>query len=377
MASITYRVYDNIDSIDKRDWDAIFGKIPESYQFFRVFGNSGLNGVSFYYLVFYSDNTIVFIAPLFSKDFNLDVAVEGWPVRAINFIRRLYPRFLIFRTLFCGSLCGEYGILGFRDDFKKDPRMVSLLSFRLNDLARKLNCPLIVFKDFTQQYALILDALIPEGFSKLESFPTVSVELNFNSFEEYLASLGKSTRKNLTKKLKQAYARTSLEVKIVDDVKECIDQVAKLYENTYQDSTLKFEHLTKQFFLQLSLDLREHTRFFLYYCDGRLAAFNLCFIYNNLMIDKFIGFDYDISNKYNLYFVSWAHNIKWCINNKIYSYFPGQSNYEPKIRLGGKLITLFAYLKHRNPCFNHLLKLLKILLKPDNFDKNIKRKTYD
>jgi predicted N-acyltransferase len=201
----------------------------------------------------------------------------------------------------------------------------------------------------------------------------VLLELNFASFEDYLKSLGPSTRKNLNKKLKQAEALGNIEVKVVEDARGQIDQVIKLYENTYHNGSTKFERLNSKFFLQVADNLHPHTRFFLYYCDGVLAAFNLCFVYKDLLIDKFIGFDYDISNRYNLYFVSWAYNIKWCIENQLHFYHPGQTDYQPKIRLGGKFVTLYAYLKHKNPLFNLLLKLLVLLFKPDNFDKEIKK----
>jgi predicted N-acyltransferase len=182
--------------------------------------------------------------------------------------------------------------------------------------------------------------------------------------------LGSSARKNLNKKLKQASCRGEIEVKMVKDVENQIDRVFELYENTYQKGNTKFEHLTKKFFLQVAYDLQPHTRFFLYYVDGKLAAFNLCFVYNNLLIDKFVGFDYDISNRYNLYFVSWVYNIKWCLDNSLRYYYPGQTDYWPKIRLGGKLIRMYVYLKHKNILFNFFIKLLIPFLKPDNFDKD-------
>jgi len=373
MAKISYKIYDNIDKIDKNDWDVVFGDIPESYPFYKTLGNSGLAEFVFYYLVIYRDNEIVLIAPLFSSDFNLDIAVEGPLSGIIKQIRKLLPRFLIFKTLFCGSPFGEYGVLGAREGFRNNPDLIPCLLSGIKDLALELGAPLIIFKDFLKENTLLLDALICRGFTKVESFPSVLLDLNFSSFEEYLKSLGGSTRKNLNKKLRQAYSRGNIEVKEARDVNSQIDQVIRLYENTYHGGSTKFERLNKKFFLQVSEDLSLHTRFFLYYVDGSLAAFNLCFVYKDLLIDKFIGFNYDISNRFNLYFVSWAHNIKWCINNSLRYYHPGQTDYEPKIRLGGKIIPLYAYLKHKNTLLNFLLKLLAVFLKPDNFDKDIRR----
>ena len=372
MPKINYKILDNINKIGQEEWDAVFGGIPESYLFYKTLENSELAEFRFYYLVIKRDHEIVLIAPLFLTDFNLDIAVEGWLSKVIRSIRKVFPRFLIFKTLFCGSPFGEYGVLGIRQDFKEGLKFIPLLLDGIKNFSNKINAPLVIFKDFLKQDTLFLDALMQRGYSRVESFPNVFLELNFTSFEDYLKSLGSSTRKNLNKKLKQANIRGKIEVKVVEDIESQIDQIFKLYENTYHGGETKFERLTKKFFLQVAHDLNSHTRFFLYYVDDRLAAFNLCFVYDNLLIDKFIGFDYDISNRYNLYFVSWAHNIKWCLDNSLRYYHPGQTDYEPKVRLGGKLITLYAYLKHKNMFFNFFLKLLIALFKPDNFDEDIR-----
>ncbi|MDD5561533.1 MAG: GNAT family N-acetyltransferase [Candidatus Omnitrophica bacterium] len=372
MPEIFYKIYDNIGKIDKGDWDVVFGDIPESYPFYKTLGNSALAGFDFYYLVIYCDNQIMLIAPLFCADFNLDIAVEGLLAGVVKQIRRVIPRFLILKTLFCGSPFGEYGTVGVREEFRNNPVLIPQLLAGIKDLALKLGAPLTIFKDFLKDSTLLLDDLVGRGFIKVESFPAVFLDLSFPSFEGYLKSLGSSTRKNLNKKLKQAYARGNIEIKTVRQVDSQIDQIIRLYENTYHKGSTKFERLNKKFFLQVCEDLSPHTRFFLYYVDGCLAAFNLCFAYKDLLIDKFIGFNYDISSRYNLYFVSWAHNIKWCIDNSLRYYYPGQTDYEPKIRLGGKIVPLYAYLKHKNVFFNLLLKLLALFLKPDNFNKNIR-----
>lgn len=373
MPEINYKIFDNINKIDKKDWDDIFGDIPESYSFYKTVENSELTGFKFFYLVVYRDEEIVLIASLFGADFNLDIAVEGRGCPVIKFVRKVFPRFLIFKTIFCGSPFGEHGALGIRQGAQDCPELIPALLNALNDLTAKTGSTLVIFKDFLKQSILFLDVLIRHGYSKVESFPAVSLDLNFVSFEDYLKSLGKSTRKNLSKKLKQAYSRANIEVKAVQDAQAQIDRVVELYENTYQAGLTKFEHLNRKFFLQVGRSLYPHTRFFLYYVDGKLAAFNLCFVYPDLLIDKFIGFDYDVSSYCNLYFVSWAHNIKFCIDNSLRFYYPGQTDYEPKIRLGGKLIVLYAYLKHKNVFFNFLLKLLIPFLKPDNFDEDLRK----
>lgn len=373
MPAITYRIFDNIEEIDRGDWDAVFGSVPEGYQFYRTLADSGLSEFVFYYLAIYCDNRIALIAPLFSAEFNLDIAAEGAALKIVKSVRKIFKRFLVVKTLFCGCPFSEYGLIGISNDFRGDTRLLDHLLKGIKELSLTVKSPLIIFKDFPQDSVFLLDVLKGRGFSRVESFPGVCLDLEFSSFEEYLKSLGRSTRKGLNKKLRQAYSRGNIEVKLVHDVGGQIDRIFKLYENTYHNGSTKFERLTGKFFLQISENLPEETHYFLYYVDGRLAAFNLCFRYKDLLIDKFIGFDYDISNYYNLYFVSWAHNVKWCIEQGLRYYHLGQTDYEPKIRLGGRLLPLYVYLRHGNIFFNLLLKFLVLLLKPDNFDEDIRR----
>ncbi|MHB8154490.1 MAG: hypothetical protein ACYDFR_00345, partial [Candidatus Omnitrophota bacterium] len=110
MQKINYKLLDNLNKIEQSEWDAVFGDIPESYHFFKTLGNSEFPEFRFYYLVIESDNEMVAIAPLFSADFRLDISVEGWLSKFIQSVRKVFPRFLIIKTLFCGSPFGEHGV---------------------------------------------------------------------------------------------------------------------------------------------------------------------------------------------------------------------------------------------------------------------------
>ena len=372
MPEITYKIYHKIEQIGRKSWEAAFGDQAEGYLFYKAVEDSHLAGFTFNYLEFCQDAHPVVIAPLFCADFNLDIAAEGFLARAIKFIRIFIPRFLICKTIFCGSPFSECGTLGVKDDALSDPSLKRALLQAIESHAEKSRAQMIIFKDFLKDDTERLDDLKRSGFIELDSFPAVGVDLNFGSFEEYLQSLGSATRKNLRKKLKTAFAQGGIEVRLAEDISPHVDEITRLYENAYQAGSTKFEKLTAEFFLQVNKQLSSQARFFLYYVHGKLAAFNLCLVHKNILIDKFIGFDYAVSNRYNLYFVSWAHNIKWCLEHSINAYYPGQTDYEPKIRLGGKLIPLYVYLKHRQPVSNFMLRLLALFLKPDNFDQKIR-----
>jgi predicted N-acyltransferase len=184
------------------------------------------------------------------------------------------------------------------------------------------------------------------------------MELSFSSFDDYLMSLGRATRKDIRRKLKNAYSKARIHVQITDDVTEIVDDVYRLYLNTYDEGEVKFERLTREFFLNVSKNKGFGAKFFLYYVNGKLGAFNLCLIHDNLFIDKFIGFDYDISYEHNLYFTSWCYNVQWCIEHSIQYYQTGQTEYAPKVQLGGALIPLYAYIRHSRRARNFILQVL-------------------
>ncbi len=364
MVDVTYKVIDSIDQIDREDWDSIFGNIPEGYEFYNTLEKSNLKEFSFYYLTLYRNEAILSIAPLFVADFHLDIVLDGFIKKVIHSVRHLIPQFFVLKTLFCGSPFGENGVLGIAKDAKDAQLLLDEIVQVMRRFSKENEIPFIIFKDFLKEDTSLLDSLIRKGFLRVDSFPSVRMELPFHSLEEYFGSLSTSTRKDLRRKIKKAYSKDAIQIKVVEDVDTIIDEVYRLYLNTYEEGEVKFEFLTKDFFINVSKNLKPHTKYFLYYAEDRLAAFNLCLVYDDLLIDKFIGFDYEIARQYSLYFVSWCFNIEWCLNNSIRFYQVGQTDYLPKIKLGGSLIPLEAYVKHKNFLFNVVIKFLAAFLKP-------------
>ena len=362
MVEVTYKILDSVSKINRNDWDSVFGSIPEGYEFYHTLEKSDLKEFSFYYLLLYRDGNILSIAPLFVADFYLDIVLDGLIKKVIHAIRHVIPRFFVLRTLFCGSPFGEHGSLGIPEGVEEGHRLIDEIVQVMGRFSKENKISFTIFKDFLKESTPLLDSLEAKGFSKVGSFPSVRMELNFNSLEDYFRSLSASTRKDLRRKIKKAYSKEVIQIKVVEEVEDVIDEVYRLYLNTYRAGKVKFEFLTKDFFINVSKHLKPHTRYFLYYIQDRLAAFNLCFVYDDLLIDKFIGFDYEITQEYSLYFVSWCFNIEWCLKNSIRFYQVGQTDYEPKTKLGGSLIPLYAYFKHNNFLFNLVLKLLAIML---------------
>jgi predicted N-acyltransferase len=357
------RIVDTICAIKKEDWEALFGNEPEGYWFYKTLEESNLAGFTYRYLLMYNNTTPIAIAPLFIADFYTDNVLDPGLVKWIGAVRKVLPRFLVFKTLFCGSPFGEWGSIGMPKGGAGGGLLLERLQGALNAYCKESGSSLIIFKDFSAEDTTLLDGLQPLGFFKTDSFPSSVIDLTFASFEDYLASLSHAARKDLRRKLKKAQTGGNVTMRVVERVDDIIDDIYRLYLNTYEAGKTKFEKLTREFFIKASENAGDRCKYFLYYINGKLAAFNLCFMHNDMIIDKFIGFDYELSRQYSLYFVSWCLNLQWCLDNGIRHYQVGQTDYEPKTYLGCRLVPLYAYVRHTNGLVNRLLQVLERFVK--------------
>ncbi len=372
MNSFHHKIVTSVSDIERSQWELLFGRIPESYGFYQTLETSHLEGFSFYYLLLYQDRDLILIAPLFTGDFDLGLAVEGIMKKIIQGIRKLFPRFMILKTLFCGSPFGENGVIGLsrnqsnRDSVMEELAKAMIIYCSLNQI------PFIMFKDFLDAEMPLMKPLLQQNFFEVESFPSVRVELGPGGMEGYFQTLSRHARKDLRKKIKKVLSLGSIEVKVVDDVETIINDIYPLYLNTYNAGAVRFEKLTKEFFVNVGRYMSGQTKFFLYYVQGHLAAFNLCFQDQYILIDKFIGFDYELTRKYHLYFFSWYTNIEWCLKHSLRFYQVGQTDYKEKLRLGGYPLPLHVFVRHHNPMINRVLKSISKLLTPSQNNDDLK-----
>lgn len=357
-------VYTSVTQIPKLDWDSLWTDTGEGYAYYLTLEAAQLSGFIYRYIICYSDDRVALLAPLFSADLDLAMAVEGLAQRLVHFARRFVPRFLVQKTLFCGSPFGENGVIGITPEVRLHERLIKSLADAMDELCRSEGLSFMMFKDFRGDGRPDLALLVGLGYMKGDSYPNVSVSLPYRTFDEYLLSLSSNARKDLRRKLRQTRAAGEIEVRVVRDVAEVMDDLYTLYLDSYLAGTVRFEKLTKEYFLAVAEHMGDSARFFLYYISGKLVAFNLCFIDGKKLIDKFVGFDPDVVRKFNLYFYTWYNNVEWCIEQGFAEYQVGQTDCDEKVRLGGRMIPLYFYARHRNAAINFVLRSFARVLMP-------------
>ena len=79
------------------------------------------------------------------------------------------------------------------------------------------------------------------------------------------------------------------------------------------------------------------------------------------LLDKFFCSG-DEARAYNLYFVSWFENLRYCLAHGYRTYRSGQASYTIKRRLKSRFEPNTMYFRHRRPWMNALLQRVVPLL---------------
>ncbi|MCK9573512.1 MAG: GNAT family N-acetyltransferase [Candidatus Omnitrophica bacterium] len=369
---LIFNITNALREIPEKEWKRLFPKATiEDYGYHKTLEESRLKEFSISYLTAKRGNILVAIIPFFTMDFSLTTLIRGPLQRIILSIRKLFKRFLMMRLIFIGSPTAEELYIGISKEENKTGIFLKALD-KIYEFSRIKKIKTILIYNLTNKHAELSKHLRNSGFTAMEDLPTTRLEIKEKNFEDYISKLGSSTRKDVRRKLRKSAELTKLETEVIDNIDNIIDDIYQLYMNNFNDSDIRFEMLTRDFFLNICRNMPGVAKYFITRSEGKIIAFNLCFIKEDTCIDKFIGFDYSIALKYHLYYTTFAHNIDWCIKNGIHFYQPGQGDYDAKIRLGASLIPLSIYIKSFNPMLNLLMKPIIKTIAPKKFDPALK-----
>lgn len=363
---ITAQAYSTIQAIDRRAWNDCFPNALEGWDYYLAVENAGIEDFQWRYLALYEGSTLVAVAPAFTTGYRLDTTVQGIGKRITERLQRYWPGLLQLRLYAIGSPVAEQCNAGTASHVPVERRQAlleQLLLIAQRD-ADALGIGLRAVKDAPSSDRQWADSCQAAGFQAMPSLPSALLPIPFGSIDAYLGTLGKSTRKDLRRKLRAPGPRIEWR-RSIDDV---MPDIMRLYEATLARSDLQFERLPADYFTGILEHLGERAACVLYWIDEQLVAFNLILIDRHRLIDKFFAHDLDLTREHNLYMRSWLANVDYCIEHKIALYECGQAGYASKLRLGCSFTGNTLFFRHRNPLLNTLLKLIKLFVRPDRSD---------
>lgn len=371
------QVFRKIDQIPAEDWNRVFPNVLEGYQFFKSLDQSNFQQFSFYYILVYDRETLVGATSCFLMNYPLDTTLQGLLKKFVASVRKIFPDFFNLKALVCGLPMGE-GRIGFVGEFD---RIIQAILEEMEQIAKAEQVAIIAFKDFSLPRLPLLDPLKEKGFYKFEDFPSTEMDIHFTSFDDYLKTLSRASREGVKRKFRKLDGRVKIDLEISNELNGIVEEIHGLYLQTVRkavgEGATHFEIVPKEFFENISKNMPQETKYFLWRLDQKLVAFTFCLVSEDRFIDYYLGFDYRIAYTYPLYYIRFRDLMNWCIEHRIKKYEMGATGYESKRRLGFGFIRLHGYVKHRNRWINPLFRILCTLLKPENFDpvfKHMKRK---
>jgi predicted N-acyltransferase len=352
-------------------WTQAFAGRRKDHRYYEIVEDT-IRGFDYRYIVVAdAGGTVRAVQPCFVLDQDLlqgaGQGIAGFAAR----VRRYWPRFMCLRTLMVGCVAGEGHIDA---DAASAPAAMALLAPAIAALARELNAPLIVLKEFPARYRDALACFLRAGFTCVPSMPTTSVSIAYPSFDDYMnRALSSKTRKDLRKKFRAAEKSAPIAMSAVADIGTVIDDVYPLYLRVYERAKLRFEKLTRDYFCRLSREMPDKVRFFVWRQNGRIVAFALCMLEGDAIYGEYLGLDYAVALELHLYHYVFRDVATWAIANGFKSLGTGGLNYDPKLHLKCRLDPLDLYVKHTSPLFNALLKRLLPLLEPTRQEKILQK----
>ncbi|MCF5053658.1 GNAT family N-acetyltransferase [Pseudomonas syringae] len=363
---ITTQAFPTIRGIQRSAWNDCFPGALEDWDYYVAVENASIADFQWRYLAVYEEDTLVAVAPAFITHYRLDTTVSGAGKRLTARLERLWPGLLQVGLYAIGSPVAERCDAGFASHVRETRR--ALLLKQLLHAARQdadaLGIGLLAVKDAPSDDPHWVDSCHGAGFQSMPSLPTGVLPLPYGSVDAYLGSLGKSTRKDLRRKLRAAGPRVEWR-RNIDDV---LPDIMRLYEATLARAELQFERLPAGYFTGVLERLEGRAVCALYWVDEHVVAFNLLLVDEHRLVDKFFAHDVAFTRDYNLYFRSWLTNVDYCIEHKIALYECGQAGYASKLRLGCEFQGNRVYFRHRNRLVNGLLRLVKLFIRPDRSD---------
>jgi len=341
-------------------WDACFRPPAEGRWWYEALDQSGIEDqFTFLYALIRHSGCPVGIAPVFFMDVPVDQVAPQEFLRLLRLVGKIVPSVLSQRTLFVGSPILDESRVGLISDVNRRDALLSL-QVALEMKANELRAPLIVWKDFPESSSAELNWLSRQRrLFRVISFPNTLVEFPSPRKEDYFASLKGTRRRKLKTKLKRSRDQVALGVEIVQrpDAKT-LDDIFRLFWQTYEKSTTKFERLNRRFFEVIA---EKPATFFIVLREeitGEMIAFMLCFDLGERLINMFIGMDYNRPKEWMLFFRLWEAAVDLALSRGFSAIVSGRSSYEVKIEVGHKLVPLNNYCRHRNIFLHGIYRIL-------------------
>jgi len=351
MDNLTCTCVPRLDGVSAAELKRLFPEPSSTPGLLSLLQESGIDGFHLRSIVVSKDEAPILLLPLFESRFDLSTFAEGWSKRSLRAAGRLVPSIFAPRILGVGLLVGEWSEIGIDPQIDAGTLEAAwkMALGALQALATELKSDITAFYNFNHHGKLPGEVF--RSFNRVQCLPCARLPITFRSLEEYVSGLSRNTRKDLRRKL-----RVSHEVRVIRsrNISPFLGRIDGLYRQTVERCPMALGVHNRLFFEKVC-ERVPGAEYTLYFVREELAAFNLLVVKKEAMVDKYFCMDYELGRKYNLYFLSWLENVRYCVEQGIPLYHAGQGAEKTKARLGAMSIPSLILFKHRRPAIDRFL----------------------
>ena len=350
------KIHSSIDEVEESRWNALTGanRLICTHRYLKAVEQSRINDCRYFYPVAYENGEIMAHACVYFISTELDAFAKGFLKKAIHGIRRLWPSFLVMRSLECGTPVALGHTFSFRPGVQQKETLL-LLVRAIEQLAQSLDVRILLFRDFQEENRLFHNAFLNEGFRPIKNLPCARLAIRWKSFDDYVNSMRSPYRHKVLLR-KQKCASGGIRFERAPDFEPFADDLAQLWMNAYQHaSEYKREILRRDFFANINNLLGDRSSAILAKREDQIAGFALLLHDDSTLEWLFCGMDYRVDSGYCLYFNLIYQIIEFAIQRGFKEVNLGITTLIPKMDAGAHVEPLHMYMKHSNPALNRIV----------------------
>lgn len=362
---ITVKLFTSITEIDHEDWNALVSRnrLICRHEFLQAVENSRINDCRFFYPVICDSGRMVAGTCLYLISTELDTLATGLAKTAIRGVRQFSERFLMLRSVECGTPVALGSTIVLRDESLR-PAVLRMIAHAAEDLARSLKAGVVLLRDFEAGDAEASDGFAALGYKAVPNLPEARLDLHWTDFDQYLGSMRSQYRCKLLAQCRK-FKEAGGTLEIVEHFAGYSVELASMWRNAYDHAKeYRREVLLPAFFENIDRHLAGRSFVILAKLDNRPIGFLLVLLDEDVLTALFSGLDYSCHRNTGAYFNLFYKAVEIAILKGMKAVHFGITTLAPKLDLGARAVPLRMFMKHLNPFLNTFVPGLFAALAP-------------
>ena len=277
------------------------------------------------------------------------------------------------KLLICGNtfVSGEHGIfIKQKQDKKLLIKKLAKAILHFSNADKKLKIDAFLLKDFINESLLITDELKDFNYHPFSVEPNMVLTLdeNWQNFDDYLASMKTKFRVKARKAYKQSSAIRIEEV-TKEDLVNKLPEITTLYKKVASNADFNLGDFNLETYTKLKEKFGENYILKTYWLNHKIVGFISGIINQNSLDAHFVGINYELNREYAIYQRMLYDYIEIAISKKLKTINFGRTASEIKSSVGAEPRDLTMYFRHKKSITNRILKLFLQRIQPTPFQQ--------